>query len=172
MDGENTTFYQDHMHARSVDSKNDQTRHWVLNYHSQVAWQIPDDWRICGENLFAKHSILYRGLPSYFLMFSIWNSANCCLSWDETVEWAALMGIPLVPVLYQGTWDEQLIRGLFNAGRVGNEMEGYVVRLSAKFHYRDFGTSVAKFVREGHLQTSHNWRREAIVPNVLEGAGQ
>lgn len=62
----------------------------------------------------------------------------------------------------------KLIRGLFNPGRVENEMEGYVVRLSSTFHYRDFGKSVAKFVREGHLQTSHNWRREAIVSNVLE----
>lgn len=65
MDGENTTMYSDSMHARSLDSRNDETRHWVLNYHSQVAWQIPEGWRVCGENLFAKHSIAYRGLPSY-----------------------------------------------------------------------------------------------------------
>ena len=44
-------------------------------------------------------------------------------------------------------------------------MAGYVVRLADAFHYRDFGRSAAKYVRAGHLQTSHTWRREAIFRN-------
>lgn len=43
-DGENTSVYNDYTHARSMDSGN-----------------------------YAKHSILYSKLKSYFLVFSIWN---------------------------------------------------------------------------------------------------
>lgn len=168
MDGENTTFYNDYMHARSLDSHNDATRHWVLNYHSQIAWQIPDDWRICGENLFAKHSIHYKKLPSYFMMFSIWDQSNYCLSWDETAEWASLINISLVPVFYSGIWDEKYIYNLIQKHYNGNEMEGLVVRLADQFHYRDFANSVGKYVRAGHVQTSHSWRREAIIRNELD----
>lgn len=167
LDGENTTVYNDYMHARSIDSRNDETRHWVLNYCSKIGWHIPSGWRICGENLFAKHSIFYHNLPSYFLMFSVWNAENYCLSWDETVEWSSLMEIPLVPVLYHGIWDEPLIKNLFKSEYNGDEMEGYVVRLAESFHYRDFSRSVAKFVRNGHVHTSHNWRKEKIVQNKL-----
>ena len=31
------------------------------------------------------HSIAYDALPAHFLVFSIWNERNECLSWDETV---------------------------------------------------------------------------------------
>jgi hypothetical protein len=35
------------------------------------------------------------------LVFSIWNEQNA-LSWDETVEWAELLGLFTVPVLWRG----------------------------------------------------------------------
>ena len=49
--------------------------------------------------------------------------------------------------------------------------EGYVVRLSDGFKYRDFRKSVAKFVREGHVQTTKHWRAgRSFIPNGLENA--
>lgn len=31
MDGENTTMYRDYLHARSIDSKDHPSRHWIKN---------------------------------------------------------------------------------------------------------------------------------------------
>ena len=74
MDGENTTFYKDGLHARSVNSGSHPSRSWVKDLHARMAWRIPEGIRICGENLYAKHSIHYTDLPSYFLVFSRINS--------------------------------------------------------------------------------------------------
>ena len=84
MDGENTTMYNDYIHARSLDSASHPSREWVKNLHAQIQWQIPDGWRICGENLYASHTLHYAGLPSYFIVFSVWDENNICQSWDDT----------------------------------------------------------------------------------------
>jgi len=167
MDGENTTMYPDFLHARSCDSRNHPSRNWVKNYHSQVGWQIPPGWRVCGENLYAAHSIEYRNLDNYFLAFSIWAATNFCLSWDDTCEWCELLNLDTVPVLYRGPWDEQRIRSLVTPNFDEDECEGYVVRLAESFPYSRFKYSVAKYVREGHVQTSHHWRFKKLRPNQL-----
>lgn len=112
LDGENTTLYTDHIHARSIDSKHHPSHNWVKQLHGQMAYHIPSGWRFCGENVYARHSITYHNLQSYFYLFSIWNEHNVCLSWKDTQEWAELLNIPTPPVLYQGVWSEDTIRHL------------------------------------------------------------
>src|SRR5579863_5868310 len=73
MDGENTSLYRDHSHARSLDSQMHPSRTMLRQMHATIKHEIPEGWRICGENLFAKHSIHYSNLPSYFLVFGIYN---------------------------------------------------------------------------------------------------
>ena len=153
MDGENTSLYCDHIHARSLDSRHHPSRDWIKQWHGTMAYTIPQDWRICGENLYAKHSVAYEQLASYFYGFSIWNQDNVCLSWPETEEWFELLGIHPVPVLYQGCWDESAIRAL---SVETHTMEGYVVRLADAFTYQDFTRSVAKWVRPHHVQTDQH----------------
>lgn len=171
MDGENTSLYRDRTHARSIDSRHHPSRNWVKAMHGRVAPEIPEGWRLCGENLYARHSIAYDSLPSYFMLFSVWNAENRCLGWDATVEWADLLGLQTVPVLYDGMFDADWLRDLdLDLSR----SEGYVVRLADGFHYDAFGTSVAKWVRENHVQTDQHWMSKAVVPNGLappEGEG-
>jgi len=168
MDGENTTMYRDHVHARSVDGRSHPSRTWVKNFWSGLAHEIPEGWRICGENLYAKHSILYPDLPSYFMGFSIWSDVNECLSWDATVEAFTLFGITPVPVLYVGEFNEAVIRGLYESRTDWESREGYVVRLASHFHYSQFRFSVGKFVREKHVQTTRHWQHgTATEKNVL-----
>lgn len=166
MDGENTTLYQDHLHARSLDSRGGEDRAWVKQFWSQIRSDIPEGWRICGENLWAKHSVSYTDLRSYFYGFSIWDSSNMALSWDDTVGYFDLIGVTPVPALYRGVWDETTIRNL-SRGMNLEQTEGYVVRLADSFHYDSFSTSVAKFVRKGHVQTDKHWRSQTFVPNSL-----
>jgi hypothetical protein len=158
MDGENATLYNDHIHARAIDSGGAEWRTWSKTIWSKTGWQIPEGWRVCAENLQAKHSIKYTELPSFLLMFSIWNGENVCLSWDETLEWSALLDLPLVPTLYRGKWDEKTVRGLFRERYDGNQCEGYVVRVTSSFHYKDFKRSVGKCVRAKHVATSRHWK--------------
>jgi hypothetical protein len=164
MDGENSSLYRDYFHARSLDSNNHPSRNWLKKFHSEFAFEIPEGWRICGENIYAKHSIAYDNLCSYFYGFSIWNEKNECLNWEETLEWFDLFKIIPVEVLYDGIWNEELIRNI----DYGNQ-EGYVVRSFDSFHYDDFKKNVAKCVRANHVQTDNHWIHSEIVPNKLKG---
>jgi hypothetical protein len=59
MDGENTTMYRDHIHARSLDSAYHPSRTWVNNLWGKINYLIPEEVRLCGENMFWVHSIVY-----------------------------------------------------------------------------------------------------------------
>jgi hypothetical protein len=168
MDGENTNIYRTGIHARSLDSKGGIDRDWVKTLWANVAHNIPENWRICGENLWAKHSIHYTDLSSYFLGFSIWDDANTCLSWDDTLQYFEIIGIEPVTVMYDFIWDESKIQNLHKELVEGKD-EGYVVRLADSFHYDNFNSCVAKYVRKEHVQAdSKHWRTQEIIPNMLK----
>ena len=156
MDGENTSAYNDYIHARSLDSRNHVSRNWVKNFHAQIGYNIPEDWRVCGENMWAEHSIKYDNLETYFYGFSVGNERNECLSWDETLEWFELLGITPVKVLYRGIYNEATLKDI--ADNLDTEhCEGYVLRLAESFPYSGFRHCVGKCVRQGHVQTAKHW---------------
>lgn len=167
MDGENTTMYRDYIHARSVDSRNHPSRNWVKNFWSTICHHIDEGWRVCGENMFAEHSIHYDDLKSYFYGFSMWDERNTCLSWDDTMLYFEVMGVTPVEVLYDGIYDEQKIRALWDEKEWAN-CEGWVMRTADSFNYGQFKSNVAKFVRKGHVQTAKHWMHgRAVIPNGL-----
>lgn len=169
-DGEQSTLYKDYCHARSIDSGNHPSRTWVKNLHSRICYDIPDGWRICGENLYAKHTIEYHHLESYFLVFSIWNERNICLSWSDTTEWCHLLGLKIVPTLYIGEFNIDIIKSLYRPIYNDDPCEGYVVRLVDEFSYREFKTSVAKFVARqfsDDVKNRHHWLHKAVIPNEI-----
>lgn len=173
MDGEQTTIYPDgYVHARSIDSGSHPSRDWVKGLAGRIAHELPTAWRVCGENLWAKHSIEYRNLDDYFLVFSIWENLRC-LSWDETVEWCDLLGLKTVPVLARGTFDsEDDAQTVFKVNRLhGGELEheGYVLRRASDFQYREFRDAVGKYVRSQHVKTHGHWMRSRIEPNGKKG---
>lgn len=169
VDGENTSFYPDHMHARSLTSRRHPSRSWVKNLHARIAHEIPQGWRFCGENMYAEHSIHYRNLPSFFLLFAVYDEKNICLSWDDTVEYSSVVGLSIVPVLYRGPYDEERIKACYTGDSMFSEstQEGYVVRLAGQIRWSCHRLSMAKFVRKGHLQTSRGWMFRQVVPNEL-----
>jgi hypothetical protein len=164
-DGENSTIAKEYTHAHSLDSVDQPYRHWLKGLWSTIQYDIPEEWRICGENLYAKHSIHYTDLTTYFEVFSIWNENNMCLSWNDTEDWCKLLGLTTVPVIWRGIFDENFLR---NYKFDTEKQEGYVVRLADSFSYDDFDKSIAKFVRAGHVQTTNHWMHEKIVPNLLK----
>lgn len=138
--------------------------------HAQIRHDIPAGWRLCGENLYVKHSISYQNLPAYFLLFSVWDERNECLSWDETVEWAEMLGLRTVPLLFRGVWDAAKVRALYRPQFERSDMEGYVVRLARRFSYGEFRRSMAKFVRPNFAAGRHDYHR-VLELNGLAGEG-
>lgn len=159
LDGENCNMYNNHIHARSLDSKSHKSRDWVFSFHKTFSYKIPDTFRICGENIYAKHSIYYDKLSTYFYVFAIFNTAtNECLSWDDTERLSKFLELETVPVLYRGPYNEDKIKSCFTGiSKFGDTQEGYVIRNSNKFLLDNFQKNVAKFVRKNHVTTDQFW---------------
>lgn len=166
MDGENTTLNCERVWARSLDSNNHPSRNWVKGLWGNIAYKIPSGIRICGENLYAKHSIHYTDLPSYFMAFSVWEGEQC-FDWDSTVNLCTELGLEIVPVIYRGIFDESIIDQLIKSVDVENH-EGFVIRLEESFTYSDFSKSVVKWVRKNHVQTDKHWSTQPIIKNLLK----
>ena len=166
LDGENTTMYRDDLHARSLDLRPHPSRTWVKAERGRFAHDIPDGWRLCGENVYAVHSLRYEELEGYFYLFSVWNDQNISLAWDDVLDWAARLQVPTPRELYRGMWNEEALKAI----QVDPErMEGYVVRVTAAIPYADFPRKVAKWVRRGHVQTDQHWISKPVEPNGLKG---
>lgn len=186
LDGECTTIYQNGIvHARSLETTHHPSRSWVKQLAGRIAHQLPPRWRICGENLFAWHSIFYTDLPTYFFVYGIYDQNNNCVSWDQVEEMCEMLDLHTVPVIYQGDWNEELFKQLwighgsfptfgtqvetpkYPDDFVPCEAEGYVCRLAEQFPYDEFRQSCAKYVRANHVQTSQNWLLRSVLPNLL-----
>lgn len=163
LDGENSTLYKTHIHARSVNSGNHISRDWLKNFWVGFRNDIPENFRICGENMYAKHSIFYEDLKTYFYGFSVWEGLTC-LSWEETLDWFNLLGIISVPILYHGVFSEAKIKSLWDG--IKDRHEGYVVRLDDEFSYSDFSNCVGKFVRANHV--NHDAKHWMYGQNVIK----
>ena len=166
-DGENTTLYANgESHARSLDSPTNLTRNWVKSFHQQFAYLMLPNERVCGENLWAQHSIPYDNLESYFYGFSVWHGQTA-LSWDDTISRFNELGIVSVPVLYRGPFDEKIVKKIFSEMDL-EKQEGLVCRVTRAFDYSEYSRVVAKCVRQNHVQTDEHWMHGKIIQNRLK----
>lgn len=166
LDGENTSLYRDHVHARSPDSAHHPSRTWIKRFHDRVRHRIPEGHRVSGESVYARHSIAYEDLESWFYVFSVWDREDRCLDWDATQRFAKRLGAPTPRVLFRGRYDEKVLREL--AARIDpHVVEGYVVRTAGAFARADFEEHVAKWVRKDHVQTDVHWMNAPVVLNGL-----
>ena len=171
MDGENTTIYNDHIHARSLNSIVDsEDRRWIDHLRkSKIEGNIPETYRICGENLFYKHTCYYDNLKSMFYVFSIWDN-DTCLSWDSTKAWCDMLGLEMVPTIYEGLYKRDVILKKFNEYMDSNKnTEGFVVRLSEEFNISDFDHSLNKFVKKSFEIPDQHWRYSQKTMNKIIG---
>ena len=167
MDGENTTVYQDgKCHARSIDSMHKDYHSWLMQYIQTWCYNLPDKYyRVCGEYLYAMHSIPYYNLKNYFQVFSIWKDINC-LSWNETIDLVNQLGLDTVPIVYVGKYDTNKIKQLAKQ-TIADGHEGIVVRNYEGFSIDKFSDNIAKYVRPNHVQTDIHWSQGKITPNRL-----
>lgn len=182
LDGENTSMYRDDIHARSINAHSHPSRDWVRRFHGVFCHEIPDNMRIIGENVYAKHSIEYSNMPSYFFVFAIWID-DIVLAWNETLEWIDLFNQYLiecvpndtsfrlysVPILYSGSWNEEMVKQCYTGKSFeSSAQEGFVVRDAGSFRVSEYPLRAAKFVRRNHIQPSaKHWLTQQVIPNHL-----
>jgi len=165
MDGENTTVYPDgYIHARSLDGNGNPWQRIVKELIQNWFYKIPNGWRICGENLQAKHSIGYtfNERSDMFQVFGIYDENNDCISWDDTKDVCKELNIKTVPEIYRGKYNKDLILNAFKeySDKVyPQEVEGFVIRNAEHFHYDDFKCNTGKYVRANHVQTDEHWTK-------------
>jgi hypothetical protein len=157
MDGGALTFTRDAVYARSPGSG---TRPWDVPAKAlwaMTAHRIPDDWRVCGESMWARRSIAYTDLPGVFIVFGIWDETDTLLGWDDTVDWAERLELPVVPVLYRGASLSEA-RAAWSRLRTAETSEGFVVRSAGRIPAADLPHLLLKWVRAGHVRTGASWR--------------
>jgi len=157
LDGGNVSLYPDYFHARSLDSGTHAWDTLAKRVWSQVRFDIPQGWRITGESLQARRSIAYDNLAGPLYVFGIWDETNTLLSFDDMRDFAEILELPVVPVLYRGTSYKNAVKAWSQNLTVENS-EGFVIRDSGRIPYEDFGKRVSKFVRANHVQTEASWR--------------
>lgn len=104
MDGENTTIHPGGCYARSPDSGNHESRDWIKAFAAVVSPNLAEYERIVGEYLYARHSLAYSNLPSYYLGFA-WIVDGIVQDWDMTLERFSELGVHPVPGLQRGRFN-------------------------------------------------------------------
>jgi hypothetical protein len=173
LDGENSALTRENVYSRShaVPTRSP----WSVNLwgNTGIHWRIKDAIGskeiLYGENLYGIHSIEYSNLPAYFFLFAVRDDKRW-YSWNEIVEYSAILNIPTVPELYRGTFKDQaqFERTIENLATqpsaFGDTREGVVVRVADEFPIvyggeDNFRFNVAKYVRANHVQTDEHWTR-------------
>lgn len=144
MDGENSTVYQDgYVHARSIDGNKHPWQDWLKRNVQSWCWQIPNGWRVCGENLYPRHSIAYKfpNEKSFFQVFGIYDENGKCLSWDDLCIFCDSLELIHVPLIWRGVYESKdKLLCVFDEYKAamkntfGNEVEGFVMRVAREFN--------------------------------------
>ncbi|MGP3699002.1 RNA ligase family protein [Rhodobacter sp. NSM] len=167
MDGENTTIHAGGSHARSPDSRYHPSRDWLKAFAAGVSPQMSESERIVGENLYARHSVSYDRLPSYFLGFA-WIVDEIVQPWDATLARFSELGIQPVPTLYRGAYRDGLLEEIAAALDLDRQ-EGFVARDARSFPEDEIPRRMGKYVRADHVQSDIHWTK---APTVVNGLAQ
>ena len=165
LDGENTGITNKGVYARSHAAFT--VSPWsreVRQLQNIIKEDIEEDVILFGENMEGIHSINYECLSSYFYLFGIRNESYW-LSWQEIEEYAFLLDLQTVPVLYKGIVNsEKELKEItdslvFKESALCGMREGVVVRTQDGFNDEDFALKVMKWVRKDHVQTDEHWTK-------------
>lgn len=164
LDGANACITNDKVYARSHSGEphREEWDYLKKKHREELMHKIPENIAIFGEYLYARHSIKYESLPSYFIAFGAYKlDENKWLSWDETVELADEIGLPTAPVIKRGWWHPRSFKDdPEGTSKHGITREGYVIRTTDSFKLDNLKQNMAKCVREDHVQTEElHWRK-------------
>lgn len=177
MDGSNTSLETDGCFARTHSGPpSHKSFDGLKALHATIRYKIPQGIQLFGEWCFAKHSIEYSELPGYFMLFNVRELIGeeyFWMSWAEVQLWAEEIGVPTVPVLFQGSIEsedklKELVESFMKQpSACGGIREGVVARVAEEFTDNEFSSCVMKCVRANHVQTTEHWKDQEIIRNKL-----
>ncbi len=154
-------------------------KQWAVGMRPTLEGILASDLILYGEWLYAKHSVLYRGLPHYFFEFDIYDkTAGVFLDLDTRLALLEGTGLHTVPVLLRGASSESDLWKLIGksafdsvfdnplTGQPDDVMEGLYFRTEAGGRV----TARAKLVRPEFVERvklSEHWQHTTMVPNQL-----
>ena len=166
LDGSCTLLHRGSVYARSVDAPT--SAKWMAMVKKHHAWKMTEsDAFFYGEDIYGVHSIEYGPVPEdeTFYAFALRDGDSQFLSFNSLADYATQRDIPVVPVLFDGTFRSTADLGDFiddahaQPSALGGKREGVVVRLARSFPASEFSRSICKSVRAGHVQTDQHWTR-------------
>lgn len=181
MDGSNTSLEAEGCFARThAGAPTHPSFNMLKPLHASVKKIIEPGTQLFGEWCFAKHSIAYSELPSYFMLFGVRYLNNDGKdqhrwgSWTDVELWSGDLGVSTVPMLYSGVLSSEkelkvLTENLMiQPSACGGIREGVVVRVAHSFTDDEFSQCVMKCVRANHVQTDEHWKDQEIIKNKLK----
>ncbi len=166
LDGGNTLLHMGKVYGRSVSTPS--VAKWMAMVRKHHAWKVTEpDVFLYGEDIYGVHSIEYGPVPENgtFYAFALRCADGSYSSFQALVEYAQKRDIPVVPLLFEGSFDSvDNIRNFVNRAHadpsvLGGAREGVVIRLARAFPASEFHLNVCKSVREGHVQSDEHWSK-------------
>jgi hypothetical protein len=174
LDGENNCLNKFGVFARSHAAPTLSPWTQTLRQYWQQVKNDLHELEIFVENLYAIHSIEYTKLEHHFFVFAI-REGDTWLSWEETLFYAAMVDLPVVPEIAviskpadRADFEKNVLRIVADEGAFGPKdtatqqattMEGIVTRNAASYTKEEFKQNVFKYVRKGHVKTNEHWTR-------------
>lgn len=147
---------------------------WMAQHQWQLQAQLNTNLILFGEWCAARHSLDYKSLPDWFVVFDVYDrAAQRFWSSQRRDVLAESLGLAVVPAMYQGKTNltklKELLAITTSRYRQGAP-EGLVVRRESE----QWCESRAKLVRAEFTQTiNDHWRSRAIEWNRLwQGASR
>ncbi len=175
LDGGNTLLHRGQVYARSVSAPS--TGKWMAMVKKHHAWKVTEpEVFLYGEDIYGVHSIEYDPVreSETFHAFALRKASGGFSSFRTMVSYAQERHIPVVPILFEGTFLEvrdlrdYVSRAHAEPSALGGAREGVVIRAARAFPAEEFTDNVCKSVRAGHVQSeehwSKNWRACRIAP--------
>lgn len=166
LDGGNTLLHMGKVYGRSVSTPS--VAKWMAMVRKHHAWKVTEpDVFLYGEDIYGVHSIEYDPVPENgtFYAFALRCADGSYSSFQSLVEYAQKRDIPVVPLLFKGSFDSvDSVRNFINRAHMepsalGGAREGVVIRLARAFPASEFHLNVCKSVREGHVQSDEHWSK-------------
>jgi len=156
MDGSNTSLEREGCFSRSHAGAPTHASFDLLKaIHSHIKMAIDPGLQLFGEWCFARHSIEYSELPSYFFLFGIRDvNENIWYHWEDVQCYANLISAVTVPILFEGVVSsekelQQLVESFMNQpSACGGIREGVVARVQREFKDNEFSSGKPSYLFE------------------------
>ena len=167
LDGGNTLLHRGQVYARSVSAPS--TGKWMAMVKKHHAWKVTEsDVYLYGEDIYGVHSIEYDPVPENetFHAFALRRANGCFTSFRTMVSYAQEREIPVVPIVFEGTFAavrdlrDFVTRAHAEPSALGGEREGVAIRAACGFPAEEFRSNVCKSVRAGHVQSEEHWSKD------------